>query len=210
MDAQGDTWDMIHNTFAIDDIVVDVEERIRRDVADMFMAVDEVHEQCIQNPVDDDGDSLGIGEDESIASPNKGEVDNDTYFNPNNMEEAIQELFSGSKCIKLAATILLMNLCTVQKVSNNFAEELFTLLHSHILLEKNCLSMNFHTAHSLTQKLGLSYNNIHACEKGCMLFRREHVEATQCPQCDMPRFKDFEQKRFPVKVLHHFPIIPRL
>ena len=170
MDAEVDTRGMIHKALAVDDIIVDIEERIRREVADTFMAADEVHEQCIQNPVDDDGDSIGIGQDEPITPRNEGQVDDDTYFDPSDMEEAIQELFSGLKCTKLAATILLMNLCTMHRVSNNFVEELFTLLHSHILPSKNCLSKNFHAACSLIQKLGLSYNNIHACEKGCVLF----------------------------------------
>ena len=70
-----------------------------------------------------------------------------------------------------------MNLYIVHRVSNNFVEELFTLLDSHILPSKNCLPKNFHIACSMPQKLGLPYNNIHACEKGCMLFQGEHVEA---------------------------------
>ena len=126
------------------------------------------------------------------------------------MEEAFQELYNSSRCTKLATTILLMNLCTVHKVNNNCANELFTLLHGHILPEKNSLSKNFHAARSLTQKLGLSYNSIHACDKGCVLFKGELAEAMRCPQCSRPRFKDEEQKRFLVKVLRHFPIIPRL
>ena len=72
------------------------------------------------------------------------------------------------------------------------------------------LLKNVHAARSLTQKLRLSYNSIHACDKGCVLFRGEHAEAMQFPQSLGLRFKDEERKRFPVKVLRHFPIIPRL
>ncbi len=47
------------------------------------------------------------------------------------LEDAIIELYKGSKCTKLVATILFMNLCIVHGVSNKFANELFTLLHLH-------------------------------------------------------------------------------
>jgi hypothetical protein len=31
-----------------------------------------------------------------------------------------------------------------------------------------------------------------------------------CPKCEQPRYKDQVRKLFPMKVLRHFPIIPRL
>ena len=196
------------------------------EVAQTFMAADDVHEQCDVSPVHDDAHSVGVQEedpsagadadsvhlreDEPTTAAGEGLNREQVQFDPTDMEEALQELYSSSRCTKLAATILLMNLCTVLGVSNNCANELFTLLHGHILPEKNSLPKNFHAARSLTQKLGLSYNSIHACDKGCVLFRGEHAEAMRCPRCLGPRFKDEEQKRFPVKVLRHFPIIPRL
>lgn len=226
VDAQVDTRGMIHNAFAVEENTVNVEDRIRQEVAQTFMVADEVHEQCNGSPLHDDANtaevgegepilqddahSVGVGEDEPIVGAVEGEIQEDVHFDPSNMEEAIQELYSASRCTKLAATILLMNLCTVHGVSNNFVDELFTLLHGHILPERNCLPKNFHAGRSLMQKLGLSYNSIHACEKGCVLFRGEHAEAVRCPRCQSPRFKDEERRRFPVKVLRHFPIIPRL
>jgi hypothetical protein len=125
-------------------------------------------------------------------------------------EEAIQELYKGSWSTKLAVTILLMNLCIVHEVSNNFAYELFTILHRHLLPEGNILPRNHYAAKSLTSKLGLTYTSIHACGKGCVLFRGEYANAECYPKCDGPRFSDGDQKKYPVKILHHFPIIPRL
>jgi hypothetical protein len=71
----------------------------------------------------------------------------------------------------------LMNLCTVHEVSNNFADELFTILHCHFLPDGNTLPRNHYAAKSLTSKLGLAYNSIHACGKGCVLFRGEYADA---------------------------------
>jgi hypothetical protein len=95
-------------------------------------------------------------------------------------------------------------------VNNFFVDELLTILHCHLLLEDNCLPKKYYAARSLTMKLGLAYNVIRACEKWCVLFRGEHVNAVRCPKCNRPRFKNKAQKKFPVKVLRHFPIIPRL
>ena len=116
------------------------------------MAADDVHKHCNVSPVHDnahsagvqeenpsagaDGDSVDLGEDEPTVVAGEGLNWKQVHFDPTNMEEALQELYSSSRCTKLAAKILLMNLCTVHGVSNNCANELFTLLHSHILLEK--------------------------------------------------------------------------
>jgi hypothetical protein len=126
------------------------------------------------------------------------------------LEDAIKPLYRGSKSTELAATILLMNLCTVHGVSNNFTEELFALLHGHLLPPDNTLPKNYYVAKSLTSKLGLSYHSIHACKKWCILFRHKHSEALRRPKCRGPRYWDEDCKMFPVKVLRHFSVIPRL
>jgi hypothetical protein len=91
-------------------------------------------------------------------------------FDPQLLEDALEHLYSEARCTKLTATILLMNLCTVHGISNSFVDEFFAILHGHLLPERNSLPKNYHVAKSLARKLGLSYNSIHACEKGCVLF----------------------------------------
>ena len=36
------------------------------------------------------------------------------------------------------------------------------------------------------------------------------MDAECCAKCDGPRFSDGDRKKYRVKVLHHFPIIPQL
>ncbi len=79
-----------------------------------------------------------------------------------------------------------MNLCMIHEVSNNFVDELLELVHNHLLLEPNCLIANYYVATTLTQKLGLDYENTHVCVKGCVLFQREHKDDVTCPQCGGP------------------------
>ncbi len=95
----------------------------------------------------------------------------DNNFDPIFLEDVIKGLYRCSKCIKLVPTMLLMNLCTIHGVNNKFADELFTLLHFHLLPRDNCLLNNYYVAKSLTKSLGLDYKNIHVCGKGCVLFR---------------------------------------
>ena len=105
-------------------------------------------------------------------------------------------MYEGAKCTKLGATILLMNVCIVYGVGNNFANELFMLLQGRILLQGNTLLKNFYSTRRLTNKLGLAYNSIYACEKGCVLFKGELEGATHCPKYNGLRYKDEIKKKF--------------
>jgi hypothetical protein len=62
----------------------------------------------------------------------------------------------------------------------------------------------------LTQKFRLNYENIHACPKGCLFFRGDHIDDVSCPKCGSPCYKDVVNKVLFMKVFQHFPIIPRL
>jgi hypothetical protein len=57
--------------------------------------------------------------------------------------------------------------------------------------------------------LGLSYDSIHACRNGCCLFRKQLADALYCPKCGQMRYTSENNKRV-VKVLRHFPLIPRM
>ncbi len=130
-------------------------------------------------------------------------------FDPMVLKDAMKELYASTKCTKLRATIL-VNLCTVHRVTNKFVDEFFALLHQHLLLKLNCLMGSYYATKTLTQKLGLNYKVIHTCAKGCILFRGEHSDDIRCPKCDGPHYKDESNKSLQVKVLRHFPIIRRL
>jgi hypothetical protein len=125
------------------------------------------------------------------------------------LEDAITKLYKGSKCTKVAATILLMKLCTIHGVSKKFVNDLFTFLHFHLLLGDNCLANNYYVVKILIKRLGLDYKNIHTCSKRCVLFQRTYKDYVHYPKCEAPRYMDEINKLFLVKVLKHFPIVPR-
>jgi len=127
------------------------------------------------------------------------------------LEDVMKKLYASSKCTKLIVVqSFFMNLCTMHGVNNKFVNELFALLGHHLLLEFNILLANYYAARTLIHKFGLDYKIIHACPKGCVLFQGEHKDVESCPKCGGHRYKDGVNKVLPMKVFHHFPIIPRL
>jgi hypothetical protein len=72
-------------------------------------------------------------------------------------------------------------------------------------------------AQKLLRALKMTYEQIHTCPKGCVLFRKEYVEAKYCPKCKSSRFMEVDsgdgQKRqldIPLTILQHLPFIPRI
>ena len=66
-------------------------------------------------------------------------------------------------------------------------------------------------AKKLLTSMGMDYHRIHACRNDCILFRNEYEHMLECPVCRSKRYReDVVGEAIPVKVLRHFPIIPRI
>jgi hypothetical protein len=160
---------MVNDAFQCADDPTQLEDRLREEVLHAFIATDDLHEEYNEGQSSDgDDDAVRVQMEEEAGDTNTMPPEVDSNFDADTLEEALSQLYSGAWSTKLAATILLMNLCTVHGISNSFADELFAILHAHLLPERNGLPKNYHAAKSLIRKLGLSYNSIHACEKGCI------------------------------------------
>ncbi len=123
-------------------------------------------------PATINGQALGDGKNVDDGSNNA--------FDPTILEDVVAKLYKGSKSSKLVTTILLMKLCIFHGMTKRFADELFTLLHWHLLPTDICLLANYHVAKSLIGKLSLDYQNIHACLVGCVFFRKDLTDELQC------------------------------
>ena len=161
---------------------------------------------------DDDGegsnDSTSEGEDlEDLM----GQVPTDRMgSNPEIDIAATLPLYEGATLSMLCATLLIVNCCKTHGVSNTFLNELLMLLSMSILPRGNCLPKTEYEASKILRRLGLAYNMIHACPKGCCLFRGDLEDAEQCPVCDADRYRMCGRSRVPALVLRHFPLIPQL
>jgi hypothetical protein len=124
------------------------------------------------------------------------------------LSEAYCPLYLGARCSKLSATLILMNIYITHGCSNKYLDELLSLLHKFIFHVNNCLPPTMYRAKSLTQKLGMECNIIHAWKMGCILYRGIYVDLQECPKCNSPKYKQVGHTQVLTKSLHHFPIIP--
>jgi len=158
-----DAFQQANDPMALETRVIDVVEKAFK-VADGLQGGNEADRNGeIKAPFDNEGQQH-LGDVEFDCG------DQEHNFDPMALEDAMKELYASSKCTKLVATILLMNLCIIHGVNNKFANEFFVLLCHHLLPKLNYLAANYYATRALTHKLGLDYENIRACPKRCILF----------------------------------------
>ena len=95
--------------------------------------------------------------------------------------EATTPVYPGSKMSVVSATIIIMNMCSVFRVSNTFTDELFRFLSGDLLPMPNKLPKTHYAARKSIRRLGLTYNNIHACPNGCILYDEEYANMIHVP-----------------------------
>lgn len=103
----------------------------------------------------------------------------------------------------MAATLLLLNLQGMFNTSDVHTDALFELLHSKLLPQPNTMPRGVREAKKLLSSIGLSLETIHACPKGCMLYRKEYADHTVCQidGCNHPRYRtDTLGDKIPEKV----------
>ena len=161
--------------------------RLQDIVMDAFAIVDKLA-NIGDDESDDEMDEEPMGDNE-CSNPST-----ENHDDPRALEEAMDEVYHGAKSSVLAATILIMTLCTIHGVSNKFADQFFTLFREHLPPSENQLPKNYYAAKALIWKLGLNYNTIHACQGGCILFRGQYEDATHCPKRMKPRYRDEGKK----------------
>ena len=207
IDAGVDMRGMVEDAFQQRDAPTEAGHPLESNIGNIVMEAMNIVDE-LENVLDNDSDD---GEDDEPMGANAGGSDDEGgNDDPRLLEEAMEELYHGARASVLAATIIIMTFCTIHAVNNKFADQLFTLFREHLLPSENLLPKNYYAAKSLIQKLGLNYNTIHACQAGCVLFRGQYKDATHCPRCQKPRYKDEGKQRRPWKVLRHFPLVPRL
>src|SRR5215216_3685405 len=79
------------------------------------------------------------------------------------------------------------------------------------------LPANQNQSDKILRALKMPYEKIHACEKGCVLFRLQYEDLNYCPICKSSRYVvvhngmgEKMQTKIPVNVLWYMPIVPRL
>jgi hypothetical protein len=76
-------------------------------------------------------------------------------------------------------------------MSRDSFDGLLTVIGS-MLPEDHVLSKSMYEAQKLLCALKMTYEQIHACPKGCVLFRKEYAEAKYCLKCKSSRFMEVD------------------
>lgn len=119
----------------------------------------------------DRGDALHRDAEGQPTVEENEDLDRDTVDELHRLyEQATTPLYPGSKTSVVSATIVIMNMCVVFGVSNTFTTELLRYLSEDLLPEENKMPNSHYAAAKSIRKLGLEYNNIHACPDGCVLY----------------------------------------
>jgi hypothetical protein len=61
-----------------------------------------------------------------------------------------------------------------------------------LLPEGHILLKSLYESQKLLCALKMPYEQIHACPKGCVLFRKEHKDAKYCPKCNSSRYVEVD------------------
>jgi len=127
------------------------------------------------------------------------------------LEDAKCALYPGcTKFTKFSFLIKLLHLKSYYRITNIALDALLQLLSS-AFPDNNALPRSYNEAKNLLCELGLGYESIHVCENNCVLFWKSDANLDQCPVCEESRWKDPNgKKRVARKVLHYFPLKPRL
>jgi hypothetical protein len=125
--------------------------------------------------------------------------------------EGTRSLYEGTNINTISATIVLVNMAVIHNVSNAYVDELLKYLDTVLLPTQNHLPKSHYEAKKLIRKLGLNYHIIHACPRGCVLYRKEQENLESCPKpgCGMSRYIPGSNS-IPARVVRHFPLIPRV
>ena len=92
-------------------------------------------------------------------------------------------LYWKSSVSMISVVVVILNMCTTHGTSNTFQEELLKYLFTCLLPAENMLPSSFHQVKNIVKKLGLSYNIIPCCQKGCVLYRNDLQMLDTCPKC---------------------------
>ena len=95
---------------------------------------------------------------------------------------AQKPLHGQTKVPQLDAIGRIMALKSQYSLSQDAFDGMLTVIGS-LLPEGHLLPKSMHESQKLLHALKMPYEQIHACPKGCVLFRKEYMEANYCPKC---------------------------
>ncbi|KAG9447602.1 hypothetical protein H6P81_013730 [Aristolochia fimbriata] len=142
------------------------------------------------------------------------QISGDPYFTKFEelMEDAKRPLYDGCENYsKLSFMVHMFQLKCLHKWSNKSFSDVLALFKD-VLSKDNTIPPDWYESKKMMSDLGLDYKKIHACPNDCILFMNEFESLNYSPKCGASRWRDNNKKKknVSVKILRHFPLIPRL
>jgi hypothetical protein len=106
-------------------------------------------------------------------------------------DTAQKPLHGQTKVSQLDAIKRVMAFKSQYNMSRDAFHGLLTVIGSP-LLDDHVLPKSMYEAQKLLRALKMTYEHIHACPKGCVLFRKEYAEAKYYPKCKSSRFMEVD------------------
>ncbi|XP_020254080.1 uncharacterized protein LOC109831152 [Asparagus officinalis] len=161
---------------------------------------------------DESGNAGGVTDHEELAQIMKLIDDNEN------------DLYEGcTEFTRLSFMMRLLRIKSLSRMADKYFNMLIVLLRKVIPNGKDSIPENYDNAKKIVSVIGLDYNKIDACPNDCILYYKDNKDLQECPICGVSWWvqrKNYsthgttrsmlKQKKIPAKVLHHFPLIPRL
>ncbi|KAK1667891.1 hypothetical protein QYE76_056050 [Lolium multiflorum] len=159
--------------------------------------------------------------DGQVETPQDAETSEDPEENTKEYFEALfasqKPLHENTEVTQLDAIARLMALKCHRNLCRDGFDELLVIVGS-LLPKGHLLPQNFYYSTKLLSDLKMSSQQIHACPKGCMLFREEHADTNYCIKCNSSRYFEVDrngdgQKRQTTvakNILRYLPVLPRI
>jgi hypothetical protein len=156
-----------------------------------------------------------IGRKYEIGSGEQGEPPKVQNFH-RLLAAADEKVHNGTDVTVLQAVTRLMMIKSKYNFSNQCYNDMVKLIIDLILMKHNMLK-DLYQSKKIVAGLGMEYEKIDVCEKNCMLFWKEHRDATKCIYCGRSRYVkvgngngDSVTTKVVIKQLHYMLITPRL
>jgi len=156
---------------------------------DMLTDIFVMHDVCVEV-----GESQVGVEAEAEAEAKSVDVEiEDSNRVPNKLEELLKDadtpLHGNTKHNKLGAIVRLFSIKCMGGWSNTSLSMLLKFINE-LMHPDASLPKDTYEAKKYLKDLGLEYEKISACRKGCMLFWRENEKLDKCTFCNESRWKD--------------------
>ena len=132
------------------------------------------------------------------------------------LESSKRPLHEHTELCQLDAISQIMALKAQFNLGRECYDAMMTVF-GRFLPKGHVLPPNLYQSDKILRALKMPYEKIHACEKGCVLFRLQYEDLNYCPICNSSRYVVVDngmgektQTKIPVNVLRYMPIVPRL